>query len=1168
MPLSAITKFSTDMKKLGRLVIPLLAILVVLVNVAIIKSSVLGISASIIYLVCLSFLLGKVLLRGEPDAFARFLYGFFLVICVDILVATPIVVVYTLNFMTLAIILSAPLILAVLSKILRKQKEPKSALETPSEHNRPHFSLAYIGFFALIGFCLYLLIEARTGWVYGTVWTVVPPVFFVAYLLAGFSLVEIILYSKTKATSKLLLIIVYASLSTVVFAIVLYPGPGGDPFRHLAFARLMFNYGNLRRGHSITPFLAYWLVKEKALPLMVGIVAKIFVVDVYWIHTFIVPIMFGVFVPLTAYKIAETIGGGERAALLSAFLTLSFWAFSEWGSISTGNSLGLVPFFIALFFTLRYVKRDHGLSLPLIIICIASLLSHPFTGLMSFIFLFLAIGLRMYKPIRAKSVLRAYVFILVLFLFGISALPAFFGINNLIYWLFLPEHAAEEANTAFSLERLLGTDIWTLVFGQYMNFSFKEVVLYGVLPFLGVVGLIYAWTRREHKGEGGIEILFMLLAFIICIVVYRILEYAMVKVPFGPGRIWAFRDLIAIPFAALAVTFFIEFFGGGYKRNVLKQESTFKRRVVRFSLRNVVACLFIGLAISALVTSSIERGYSERGLHPTQIEADAVMYIDEHTNGRYVVLTVPRTAVIGEGFVGAWNPEKYYVYSYFYSGDYPSIADMELQIGRFEAEVGYFIASSFATPNFNKVLSEASRIYDVFKILRSENGAEVYIFRYKIPPVPTTPDVMAFHWDIPPSYYIQNDLVRVIFNPATKSLDVRDFWGYFYEGIDLDKTLVNGEPLGNVTSIEYYNPTSDAWVNWVPDEEVPFHEIPALAQQFSFRLCFETDSLIGVVERGKPFVQLYWESGQAASLSLKVGGFKRLYIPGLVDGKDSYNVSSRQYGLLYTLSRTENVLLHPAYKYDINGSSLTLSQITAYGGLTTTTGYLYYDMFVHNTATMDQWAYVEIWLPDAIYPGIAPPLSYSLDEGKTWTDVNSGPTSITTLRGVEVSWITQWGKATEEPATINFFRYGDGGDPRLNLPGNFTNSGGGQNRLLLGVYLPADDKVLLRLGVSIHYVRPLKITYIFEDSDHIYYGLGNMKENLVKVYNYGTSEYVGGLDFTQRPAYLAITEDESGKINSMLIEILPNTSFSLFSERKIDTTIDNDGDGIPDNIKQ
>ncbi len=152
----------------------------------------------------------------------------------------------------------------------------------------------------------------------------------------------------------------------------------------------------------------------------------------------------------------------------------------------------------------------------------------------------------------------------------------------------------------------------------------------------------------------------------------------------------------------------------------------------------------------------------------------------------------------------------------------------------------------------------------------------------------------------------------------------------------------------------------------------------------------------------------------------------------------------------------------------------------------------------------------------------------------------------------------------ESPVVFRAFSSAEGGPPIP--PETFTMSGGGQERMLYGLYLPAGDQVLLKIGFSVYYSRPLRITYVFTESDNPSYGLFNMRSSLIRLYNLASDSQVGGWGSTRIPSSLGITEDETGKIGFASITFPEETVFYLYAERGIDTTIDANEDGIPDRI--
>ncbi len=145
------------------------------------------------------------------------------------------------------------------------------------------------------------------------------------------------------------------------------------------------------------------------------------------------------------------------------------------------------------------------------------------------------------------------------------------------------------------------------------------------------------------------------------------------------------------------------------------------------------------------------------------------------------------------------------------------------------------------------------------------------------------------------------------------------------------------------------------------------------------------------------------------------------------------------------------------------------------------------------------------------------------------------------------------------------FREAAGGAPLL--PHQYTDGGGAQNRIFFGFFLPANDKVLVRLGAPVWYVGSLQTSYLFTDSDDISYGLRNMNETAIELYNIGPSEYIGGLEFSQMPTSLEVVEDEDGKMRSLLITLPPGVPLRLVGQNDVDTTIDLDQDGVPDSIE-
>jgi len=726
-----------------------------------------------------------------------------------------------------------------------------------------------------------------------------------------------------------------------------------------------------------------------------------------------------------------------------------------------------------------------------------------------------------------------------------------------------PSYEFAFAPPAFSISKLMSTDIWYLIFGNSVDLPFQKMILQELPAILGIVGLGYALT---HRGKYNRNLcIFLLASFILCLIDYRILDYAMVNVPFGPGRVRLFMDFSILPFIGVTASSFVRQFG---KRTPKIDGSSLLKRILKvrfvFGMHGLAICL-VCVSLSSLAVAVIYENYAaRRGLQVTRFEMDVVEFIDSHTPERYAVITDPRLWSVGNGLVGYYNPQKLYIY---FRGDKsneiysdPSIENMNYAMAIYGASVGYYMAVSFRTPNYQAAIEKASTMFLPYATFQGRDDTEIRVFRYERP-VPVDSDVTTLYWALPPTYIIQNDLMRVLIDVTNEKLEVRDHWGILYERLDLNETLMGNEELGNIMSVKYYHPDNNRWVVWDPEETVP--SIFAFAQQFRFKVCFKNVSLVGTVERGKPFVQLWWEGEKNCTLKLSSGGFDRLYIPGIIGSVDSYDVISHEYGLLYTASRTDGALIHPALRREISSVSLSLSEIERYCRYTLTEKQLSYDFYIENSDEIGQWTYTEVCLPDKVYLGVFPPISYSLDDGKTWFDVASSREPVKTVDGKDVRWVvTVPGMAGTKPKAWTYSTSGEG--ESFKLPENFTDSGGAQNRLLFGLYLPSKDQALVRLGVSVYKNLPLKTTYVFRDAEHAGYGLRNMNDTFVGFYNWGSIEYVGGVAVSKKIQSLQIVQDETRRLGSMVFTIPSNTTFSLLSVKGADTTVDEDGNGVPD----
>ena len=1115
-------------RKFVSAITPSVAVFLVFANWVTLRSFVIGFGALIVYMVVNGDVFGRVFFEDEKPFF-RLIFGLFAFIVVLALaeIAAVFLLMNELWFL-LGLIFAAGF--SFFLNVFFVKYDVSQA--NNGRRRRLHFDFLYVlwgAYLVLLVVCFYLLFSVRSGWVKGPIWGIIPPVFLQVYFVATAVLVGIVLLGE-KVYGKLLLIVLHSVFSLSFIFVVSYPGIiFYDPWYDFGRATAVLSAFRVAASQSFSIRALNSFLRGYTEHVLVAGFASTLCIEMYWSYLLFMPLLWGIFVPLSTYKITRMIGGDKRASLFAGFLSLVSLYFLAWGKLTEASSLSILFFFLLVYLLLRFLSSG-GIKIFLLIVAVflAMGAAHFLAFIVGGPVVLIVLALKTYERTRLKSSIMGYLSLTFSFLISVLVVPSAVILRGVLLPML--------GTSAYSVEKLLDSGIWALVFGFSGEQPVQEALLYDILPLLGLIGLVYALQRKEKYDRTLCQFLF--LVFGLTLIDYRILEYAVVGGIFSAGRLKVFSEIVALPFVALVVaSATMTLFSGASKRKLIPKS------------KDILVGILFCLSLSAWTTAAVYKTYEDytKGLLPTALEVEAIKYVDEHTNSGYVVLAPHPIAVMSWGYLGIPNLEKQYVSlgKVGIPAD-PSTRVMSDSLKSIGADIGYFMVSSSRTSDFNKIVAEASKIFGLFKLLSDENGEEIHVFHYKIPPLPTDENVFAFYWDTPPAYYIQNDLVRVVVNPTTVTLDVVDFFGDLYQGVDFSKTLVNGNPLGNLTSIEYFDNASNTWFQWNP--QTPFLN----AEQFQFKLRFESDSLIGVIEKGISSVRLWWEGGQSSTWSFETGAFTHMYIPGLVEGEDSYDVISREYGFLYTRSLTDDVVLQPAYKPDMTNTSLTYNEVSTYCGFNRTQASFWYDVYVENTLDVDQWAYVEIWLPDEVYTGSFPPLRYSIDGGETWINPLYNPEtessqSIRTLGGVDVSWIFTVPKnAREMPRKWWSFETAAGGFPML--PNNYKDSGGGQNRMIYGFYLPAGDKILVRLGCAAWYISSLQLSYVFIDSNDIYYGLKNMENALIELYNVGTPTYIGGVWSSKIPTTLAVTQDESYKINFLLVDFPANTTISLLSQ--------------------
>jgi len=557
-------------------------------------------------------------------------------------------------------------------------------MQSDKKDNKYLLSLKLL-YLPMMGLLFCLLYLSRRVEVY-TVWGVIQPAFVPAFVVTTILLMAIIL-SAEKVEYKILFTVLHSILSRVFMVVVFLAGNIGVQQTLLGKTRLVFdNVISNGFGWSETSILPkiYILFRGQNLQAAFSVIfARMFGVDVYWTHLFLVPLLWGIFVPLIAFKISKTLGASERISVLSGLLISLFPTSIVWSKESLPNGLSYLFFFCFVYFVLKYFNSNRTRDLSMVIVFLfASFLSHYLAGTMAFSYLILACGIRTYENEKVKSHLRAEFTLFLSLILSVSILPFALAYRRFFYpW----------ADTRFSLQPLYEFSysevFFRILLGNYFDLISREAfitaMIFGVAPLVGIIGMIYiiiTTARKRSKGSFDPNVLLLSLGVALVAINDRILKLFMMNVPFVEAdRLWVFRDFLLVPFVAFFIVGSISEMrvlfhraSGNVFRLFHKTSSSGKfSKAFSFlirghlakgvSLGSIFAYVLMLTVVSGWVTASVYYAYPHWSpLQTTSYELEAVKYIDQSTNERYIVVGDQWIIFAGQMFVGINNPKAFY----------------------------------------------------------------------------------------------------------------------------------------------------------------------------------------------------------------------------------------------------------------------------------------------------------------------------------------------------------------------------------------------------------------------------------------------------------------------------------------------------------------------------
>ena len=219
--------------------------------------------------------------------------------------------------------------------------------------------------------------------------------------------------------------------------------------------------------------------------------------------------------------------------------------------------------------------------------------------------------------------------------------------------------------------------------------------------------------------------LFLLLMEIVFLIDYRITKYSMLNVPFSAERIWVYRDLLLLPFAAMLGVYLFKKF---YRRMQVLSFHAYRHRLTGFG---IIFALILSLITSGFAVLAVTRAYTLKVaiLNPTPYEVEAIRYIHRTTPEKYVVIADPvfvglAYGVIGGVYSGYYTRESSFWWDMYREPSEDVLARAMTQMG---ASVAYYVISIRYQRLFSNLVKSAQEIFETYAVF---GDGKLYVFRY------------------------------------------------------------------------------------------------------------------------------------------------------------------------------------------------------------------------------------------------------------------------------------------------------------------------------------------------------------------------------------------------------------------------------------------------------
>jgi len=554
-------------------------------------------------------------------------------------------------------------------------------------------------FFLAVGLILTLIKNSTPNSIISP-WIEIPDYFHILYLLATLALLLNIV--KKNHLSTLLMTIHYI-ITFSVAAFVYKLGYGFDPYIHEATINHIIQNG------FIAPKTFYYAGYYS----LVIALHKIFLIPVFFLNKFIVPIMAGLFLPITIISTLKHWLDNERKIKFTAFalLILPFNIFI----LSTPQNLA---YLFLLFAVLLSLTCKNYLDLILIyLLAFSAFIIQPIAGIPALI---LAAYLTIFNFDNESK--KTYLYS-GLFLISSFTLPLLFLTLNKNNLNFNP----------VTFSQLFNWSKFAFIIPQQQNIWLNTVYLFGfnwryLLISLTIVGTYLAWKNKKNfphyfiyslmLSSSLISYFFILLQPFEFLIDYERSSYA--------NRLLVVAVIFAVPMIIL----------------------TFYKIASDIMHQNKVVKIILTSALSIIILISLYNSYprfdnyfNSHGTSTSLHDVKAVQWINNDAQGDYIVLANQQVSAAAlhefefKKYYAVNNEDVFYysiptggiLYEHYLKMIYekPSKENADKAMDIVGAQTLYFVLNKYWWA-FPKILEEAKNEADSFENINNE----VYIFRY------------------------------------------------------------------------------------------------------------------------------------------------------------------------------------------------------------------------------------------------------------------------------------------------------------------------------------------------------------------------------------------------------------------------------------------------------